>query len=100
MVLRLSFMQQNQRVYEDDCRSCSSSIASYCLICIGWPQRGQASPSPGMTIDFFRLRFTLNAPPRLIGKTRDARQQASAPGSCNLRIRTPVARSHRLACSH
>jgi hypothetical protein len=61
VVLQRSFMQQNQRVYEDCC-SCSSSITSYCLICIGWPQRGQASPSPEMTMDFFRLRFALNLP--------------------------------------
>ena len=37
-------------------------MPSYSPICIGWPQRGQAIA--GMTIDFFHLRFALDASPR------------------------------------
>jgi hypothetical protein len=75
VVLQASFMQQNQRAYEDGCRSCSSSIASYSLICIGSPQRGQGSPSPGMTMDFFRLRFALNLPRPILSYRKHERPQ-------------------------
>jgi hypothetical protein len=62
VVLQVLFMQQNQRV-KKWWRSCFSATPSYSLICIGLPQRGQGSPSPGMTINFFRFRFSLNTPP-------------------------------------
>jgi hypothetical protein len=75
VVLQLSFMQQNQRLYEDGCRSCSSLIASYRLICIDSPQRGQGSPSPGMTMDFFRLRLALNPPRPILTYRKHERPQ-------------------------
>jgi hypothetical protein len=61
VVLQVLFMQQNQRE-KNDWPNCFASMPSYSRICIGWPQRGQESPSPGMTMDFLRFRFPVNAP--------------------------------------
>jgi hypothetical protein len=59
------FTQQNQRV-KNDWPNCFASAPLYSRICIGSPQRGQGSPSPGMTTDFLHFRFPVNvcAPPR------------------------------------
>src|SRR5215471_15499735 len=37
---------------------------AYSLICIGLPHRGQGSPSPGMTMHFFRYRLLFNLRPQ------------------------------------
>src|SRR5690348_17566585 len=81
-------MQQNQRV-ENGWLGSFSSTPSYSLICIGWPQRGQASPSPGMTIDFFRLRFALNAPPPILGYRKHERPQNADRKSTRLNSSHP-----------
>jgi hypothetical protein len=62
VVLQVLFMQQNQRV-KNGWPNCFASTPSYSRICIGSPQRGQGSPSPGMTTDFLRFRFSVNACP-------------------------------------
>jgi hypothetical protein len=58
VVLQFLFMQQNQRL-KNSWLSFSPTPA-YSLICIGSPQRGQGSPSPGTTMDFFRFRRPFN----------------------------------------
>jgi hypothetical protein len=65
VVLQVLFTQQNQRV-KNDWPNCFASAPLYSRICIGSPQRGQGSPSPGMTTDFLHFRFPVNvcAPPR------------------------------------
>ena len=77
MVLQVLFMQQNQRV-KNGWPSCFASTPSYSLICIVSPQRGQGSPSPGITMDFFRFRLPLNAPPRAISNHRQHERSQSA----------------------
>jgi hypothetical protein len=62
VVLQVLFMQQNRRVkigWPDN----FTSTPSYSRICIELPQRGQGSRSPGMTMDFLRFRFPVNARP-------------------------------------
>ena len=62
MVLQVLFMQQNQRE-KNGWANRFASTPSYSRICIGLPQRGQGSPSPGIAMDFLRFRFPVNAPP-------------------------------------
>jgi hypothetical protein len=74
-------MQQNQRVYKDTRRS-SSFRPAYSLICIGLPQRGQGSPSPGMMMHFCRVRRRLKLPPQppapLTHKSMNARRMRAS----------------------
>ena len=102
VVLQVLFMQQNQRA-KNGWLGSSSSTPSYSLICIGSAQRGHGSPLPGMTRDFFRLRFALNEPPAHFRLQKHERPQNASVRENKqpqrAEIRTPVARSRRLAGS-